>query len=80
MTQPQPKWRVIKRDGRWIVRKPNGQHHGTYLTYAEAKAQATQPRTHTTAGCGGYFDRTSQWDWERRRPFGFAQPTMEANQ
>lgn len=85
-----PKWHIRKRDGSWIVRKPNGAHFGSYYTFSEALSQAIRRPSVVTAGVGGYFERDgnphnpnyrySRYYRERPVGFGFTAPTANADE
>ena len=44
------RWRVFKTRGMWVVRRPGGAHHGAYITWAEANAQAFTRANRTREG------------------------------
>ncbi|KQH75556.1 hypothetical protein AO501_25085 [Mycobacterium gordonae] len=72
------KWRVTKRRGRWMVRRPDGGHLGAFYTWHEAIAQVRSRLVKSpAASAGAYFDRRGEWDHDAavwHQAFGFVGP------
>lgn len=72
------KWRVTKRRGRWMVRRPDGGHLGAFYTWHEAIAQVCSRLAKSSpAAAGAYFERRGDYDHDARRwhqAFGFVGP------
>lgn len=78
------KWKIRKRQGMWMVRRPNGTHLGSFFTWAEAFAQTvarlSRPGPAATGGC---FDRRSTWDHDDQvwgNAFGFVGPVRASGE
>lgn len=74
------KWRVTKRAGRWMVKRPGGAHFGAFFTWREAVAQVCSRLTaQPNATSGGYFEMRHAYDYDDhpwREAFGFAGPVL----
>lgn len=80
--QKPPPWRVRKVRGKWVVRKPDGAHFGSYFTWGEAHAQLRAYTVDVRGGSMGNFDRRGSWDHDSHiygDAFGFVGPVRCAD-